>query len=315
MLKCEQMQEKAHAFDKSGLVKQDVERAFARLKEFRQKFPFVENLREIELLTPDSLFMINPDRVGDFFQNLEAIFKPSKYTVFDNTNIYRNSYLQINDFKLLLRIAVDNRKTLAQKVDAKWTEIGGIGQDKAFALVIIYSFNYENKIVLPIFNIEHLRYFTNYTSNTLSKTTKYFSKGQEYEHLTLELLKNKNSSPITRNWDNWYFTRFLYENYPPHINNEQTKINIPITINGEEKKHVPQVTNEQLDMQGFVKLLCELQKQRKITGEEFRENRTTWMQLKPNDRELLVIRLKHRLNNETPVDNTPKNQPITRRKL
>ncbi|MCL2642523.1 MAG: hypothetical protein FWD52_03285 [Candidatus Bathyarchaeota archaeon] len=68
-------------------------------------------------------------------------------------------------------------------------------------------------------------------------------------------------------------------------------------------------------MQGFVKLLCELQKQHKITGEEFRENRTTWMQLKPNDREVLVIRLKQRLNNETTITNKPKSQPIIKRKL
>jgi predicted Fe-S protein YdhL (DUF1289 family) len=68
-------------------------------------------------------------------------------------------------------------------------------------------------------------------------------------------------------------------------------------------------------MQGFVNLLCELQRQHKITGEEFRENRATWIKLKPNDREVLVIRLKQRLNKETTTDNKPKSQPITKRKL
>ena len=311
MLKCEQMQEKANAFDKAGLIKHEVEKAFTCLKEFRQKFPFVENLREIELLNPDRLFRRNPDNVGEFFQNLEDIFKPLKYTVFSNTNIYRNAHLQIKDFKLLLRIAVDTRKSLTQKVDAKWEKIGGIGPNKTLALEIIYSFNYENKTVLPIFNIEHMRYFTRCISDTLSESTKYFSIGQEYEYFTLELLKNKNSSPITRGWNNLYFTRFLYETYPPY-NNEQTQTE---PASEEEKKQTNQVTDEQLDMQGFVKLLGELQKQHKITGEEFRENRTLWMQLKPNDRELLIIRLKQRLNKESAVNNTPKSQPIARRKL
>jgi hypothetical protein len=308
-----QVQEKANLFDKAGLIRHETDKALASLKEFRQKFPFTENLREIEILNPDRLFRINPDDIGEFFQTLEDIFKPLKYPTAGNTNIYRNARLQINDFKLLLRTAVDSRKTLAQKVDTKWEKIGGIGEDKTLAMRIIYSFNYENKTSLPIFSIQHLRHFTNHTNNTLNEPAKYSSKGQEYEHYTAELLKNKNNLPATRGWDNLYFTRFLYETYPPP-DNERTQITTTTAI-GEEKKLVNQVTDEQLDMQGFVKLLCELQKQHKITGEEFRENRTTWMQLKPNDREVLVIRLKQRLNNETTIDNKPKSQPITKRRL
>ncbi|MCL2134840.1 MAG: hypothetical protein FWH37_04710 [Candidatus Bathyarchaeota archaeon] len=309
MLRSNQVQEKAKIFDKAGLIKHDIDKALVALKELQQKFPFVENLREIELLNPDRLFRINPDAVGDFFQTLEAIFKPLKYPVFNNTNIYRNARLQINDFKQLLRITVDERKSLAQKIDAKWEKIGGIDQDKTIALEIIYSFNYENKTVLPIFNIQHLRHFSNNTTDNFNESTKYSSQGQECEHFTAELLKNKNNLPITRGWDNLYFTRFLYETYPPPDN-------MPLPVNNDgEKKLVNQVTDEQLDMQGFVKLLCELQKQQKITGEEFRENRAIWMQLKPNDREVLVIRLKQRLNSEITINDAPKSQPIIRRKL
>jgi len=310
MTQSNRMQEKANTFDKAGLIKHKVDKAFIALKEFRQKFPFVENLREIELLNPDKLFRINPDFIGEFFQTLEDLFKPLGYPTFGNANIYRNARLQINDFKLLLRTTADDRKTLAQKIDAKWEKIGGIGQNKAIAMEIIYSFNYENKTVLPIFNIQHLRYFANRTIDTLNEPAKYSSLGQEYEHFTLELLKTKNNLPVTRGWDNLYFTRFLYETYPPPDNEQTQKQTL------EEKKQVNQIiTDEQLDMQGFVKLLCELQKQHKITGEEFRENRTTWTQLKPNDREVLVIRLKQRLNSENTINNTPKSQPITKRKL
>jgi len=302
------MQEKANAFDKAGLIKRDVEKALVNLKEFRQKFPFVENLREIEWLNPDRLFRVNPDSVGEFFQSLEGIFKPLGYPAFGNSNVYRNARLQINDFKLLLRTAADDRKPLAQKIDAKWEKIGGIGEDKALAMEIVYCFSYETKAVLPVFSIQHLRYFANRTVDESSGATKYFLLGKEYEHYTAELLKAKNNLPITRSWDNLYFARFLYACYPPP-DTEPAQ-----TATAGERKLVNQVTDEQLDMQGFVKLLAELQRQRKITGEEFRENRATWMQLKPNDREVLVIRLKQRLNNQTTTD-IPKSQLPPKRRL
>ncbi len=303
------MQEKANAFDRAGLTKREADKALVALKEFRQKYPFAENLREIEWLNPDKLFRLNPDSVGEFFQDLEGIFKLLGYPTLGNSNVYRNARLQINDFKLLLRTAVDDRKPLAQKIDAKWERIGGIDQDKALAMEIIYCFNYENKMVLPVFSVQHLRHFANHTVDTSSGQTKYFSLGQEYEHYTAELLKAKNSLPVTRGWDNLYFARFLYATYPPP-DSEPAQ-----TGTGGERKLVNQVTDEQLDMQGFVKLLAELQRQHKITGEEFRENRATWQQLKPNDREVLVIRLKQRLNSEVTTDEAPKSQLPPKRRL
>jgi hypothetical protein len=63
----------------------------------------------------------------------------------------------------------------------------------------------------------------------------------------------------------------------------------------EERKTGNVVTEEQLDMQSFMRLLGELQKQGKITGEQFRENRVLWMQ-QPNEREGLSQRLKKLLN-------------------
>jgi hypothetical protein len=303
MLRINQMQEKANAYDRAGLTKREVDTALFALKEFRKKFPFTENLAEIEWLNPDRLFKVNPDEVGDFFQNLEGILKPLGYPVSGNSNVYRNARLQISDFKNLLRIVVDDRKSLANKVDAKWERIGGISPDKQLPMKIIYTFNFERKTVLPIFSTQQLRYFVNRVVDDVSGQTKYLSLGQEYEHYTLELLKVKNNTLVTRGWDNLYFTRFLYATYPPPDAEPEAN---PAT----ERKLVNQITDEQLDMQGFVKLLGELQKQHKISGEEFRENRATWQQLKPNDREVLVLRLKQRLNTENKSDEAPKSQPF-----
>ena len=50
MLRSNSIQETANAFDKSGLIKSDVDTALGLIKAFRKKFPFVENLRSIERL-------------------------------------------------------------------------------------------------------------------------------------------------------------------------------------------------------------------------------------------------------------------------
>lgn len=133
MLRSNSIQEKANTFDKNGLIKREVDTALGLLKDFRKKFPFVENLRTIEWLDPDKLFKLNPDEVGEFFQFLEDYFKPLGYLTFGSSNVYRNARLQIGDFKNLLRTVVDSRKALAQKVDAPWEKIGGLGQDKQLA--------------------------------------------------------------------------------------------------------------------------------------------------------------------------------------
>lgn len=305
MSKNDLMLEKACDFDKDGLIKGEVDKALAALKDFRQKFPFTENLRAIEWLDPDKLFKLNPDDVGEFFQLIEGIFKMLGYSNLNNSNAYRNARLQISDLKNLLRIAVDSRKSLAQKVDAPWEKIGGLGQDKQLAKKITFCFNYESSTVLPIFSNQHLRHFVNRVVDASNVQTKYFSMGQEYEHYTAELVKAKNSLPQTRGWDVMYFTRFLYKTYPPPDSE-------PIV--SEERKIGSVVTNEQLDMQGFMRLLGELQKQGKITGEEFREKRQLWMQQQPNDRDVLIWRLKQLLNAET-NPNPPRNQTIQRQKM
>jgi hypothetical protein len=296
MSKSSCMLEKANSYDKLGSVKHEVESSIRLLKEFRQKYPFTENLRTIEWLDPDKLFKLNPDQTGEFFQFLESYFKPLGYSAPSSLNIYRNARLQISNFKNLLRATVDNRKSLTEKVDASWEKIGGVGTDKILAKKIIYCFNSENGKVLPIFSNQHLRYFVSRVVDWASGQTRYFSLGQEYEYYTTELLKAKNSLPLTKGWDNLYFSRFLYDNFPP----PDTEV-----IGGERKK-VNEVTEEQLDLQGFIKILGELQRQHKITGEQFRENRELWVHQQPNDRDLTVWRLKQLLNPETKSPNTPK---------
>lgn len=298
------MLQKATAYDRVKVTRTEVDRALALLKEFRQKYPFTENLRSIEYLDPEKLFKISPDEVGEFFHFLEGALKPLGRSTFNSSNVYRNARLQIGEFKNLLRVAVDTRKSLAQKVDASWEKMGGLGQDKQLAKEIIFCFNYENGTILPIFNNQHLRHFVNRVADAPSGKTKYFSSGQEYEHYTNELLKAKNNVPLTRAWDALYFAVFLYNTYPPPDSEK------PTTNPSGEGKTINVVTNEQLELRAFAKLLSDLQTKGKITGEQFREYREQWMHQQPNDRDVLSLRLKQLLTAETkPNPDQPKSQP------
>lgn len=277
--------EKLHTYDKVGVARADANKALTYLKELRAKYPFTENLREIEWLDPDKLFKVNPDETGQFFHLIEGYLTPLRYSIPNSSNVYRNARLQIKEFKNLLRTAVDDRKSLAEKVDAPWEKIGGIAPDKQLAKEIIFCFNYESGTVLPIFNNQHLRHFINRVDEGASGQTKYLSAGQEYEHFTTELLKAKNSLPITKAWDTTYFALFLYQTYPPPDSE-------PIGVNASSGRSVGNaVSNEQLELQGFMRLLGDLQNQRKIDGEQFREYRNLWNQ-QPSEREGLIQRLR-----------------------
>jgi hypothetical protein len=293
------MLEKASAYDKNGLMKREVDNALVLLKEFRVKFPFAENPQSIDTLEPDKILKINPDEVGEFFHYLEYYLKPLGHLTIHGSNVYHNIRMQIEDFKDLLHVAVDKKKSLAEKVDASWEKISGLGQDKHIAKKIIFCFNYESGKVLPIFSTPHLRHFVNRVVETPNNQTKYYSLGEEYAHYTSELLKAKNNLPVTQTWEITYFARFLYNTYPPPDRE-------PAATNASgERKNPNIVTNEQLGLREFVKLLGELQTKGKITGQQFRENRELWMQ-QPNEREALTWRLKKLLNTET---NTNPNLP------
>lgn len=281
--------EKATVYDRNGLMKAEIDNAIGLLRDFRVKFPFVENPDSIDSLGPDEIFKVNPDGVGEFFHYLEYRLKPLGHLTIHGSNVYYKIRLQIEDFKDLLRIAVDTKKSLAEKVDAPWEEISGLGGDKHIAKKIIFCFNYESSEVLSIFSTNHLKYFFNKIVDKPISPTKYFSLGDEYEYLTSELLEVKDNLPITQPWEIAYFSRFLYNNYPPPDTDEYA------TNKSGEGRRRNLVTKEQLELGEFVKLLGDLQRKGKMTGEQFRQNRELWMNL-PQDRENLTQRLKTQLN-------------------
>jgi hypothetical protein len=312
MSKSNSMFEKASGYDKTGLTKREVDNALVLLKEFRMKFPFSENPQSIDWLEPEKILKQNSNEIGEFFHYILYSLNPLGPLTIQNSNVYQNIRTQITVFKNLLRTAVDRKKSLAEKVDAPWEKINGLGQDKHIAKKIIFCFNYESRAVLPIFSTPHLRHFVNRVVEDSKSETKYYSLGQEYAQYTSELLKAKENLPITRGWETSYFARFLYYSYPPPDSEP------PTTNPSGEGKTINVVTNEQLELRAFVKLLGELQSKGKITGQQFRENRELWLHQQPNDRDVLIWRLKQLLTTETKIPRNQSDEPPkkpTRQKL
>jgi hypothetical protein len=296
--------EKANAFDKNGLTKREIDNALLVLKEFRIKFAFAENPKSIDWLEPDKIFKSDTGDVGEFFRYLVYHLDPLGHLTIQSSNVYRNIRVQIDDFKYLLRVAVDKKRSLAEKVNAPWEKINGLGQDKEIAKKIVFCFNYESGKVLPIFRTAHLKFFVNKLIDKPNNPRKYYSLGEEYAELTSELLLAKEKLPITKAWEFTYFTRFLYYAYPPP-DRESAPSDSP-----REKTNIKTETNEQLELRAFIKLLGELQSKGKITGQQFRENRELWMQQQPNDRDVLTWRLKQLLTTEAKTNlDSSKSQP------
>jgi hypothetical protein len=280
--------EKAATYEQNGLNKKEIDNAIDCLQVFRAKFPFAENPASIATLKPDDIFKETSDEAGEFFHYLDHYLKPLGHIPIRGSSVY-NIRVQIEDFKNLLKVTVDKKKSLAQKVDASWEKIRGLGENKLVAKKIIFCFNYESGKVLPIFSTNHLKHFISKVAGNPSLPAKYYTLGEEYECLTSELLKAKNNLPATHTWEITYFARFLYENYPPPDREKAAS-----DMFG-ERKTGNVVTREQLELGEFMHLLGELQRQRKITGQQFRENRELWVN-QPQERNSLTNRLKVQLN-------------------
>jgi len=205
--------EKVKAFDKTGTIKTEVDGAVRLLRDFRAKYRFVKNPESIEALNPDDIFKLHPAEVGEFFHWLEYYLKPIGHLTL-YSRVYRRIRNQLDDFKELLHVTVDPKKSLAEKVDAPWDRIKGMGYDRHIAKKIIYCFNYEDGDILPIFNTRHLEHFYNEVVDKPSFPAKYVTLGEKYQFLISELLGVKQSLPEAQTWELPYFSRFLYDNYP-----------------------------------------------------------------------------------------------------
>jgi hypothetical protein len=203
--------EKAKEFDPDGEIRREMDNALELLRQFRRKYPFKDDTESIDKLRPEDIFMKGEDY---FFRWIEFKLRPLGRIALGSAIVYRNACDQLEDFKDLLRITIDDGKSLAEKVDSPWERISGMGGDKLIAKKIITCYN-DN--VLPIFRTADLEHFFNLLVGRQKFPSNYdnMSLGEKFQFLTQALLNIKDSFTETKEWDNAYFMRFLYEMFPP----------------------------------------------------------------------------------------------------
>jgi len=206
------MGEKAREFDSNGEHRREIDNARELLREFRKKYPFEDDAQSISNLTSENLYTKeNPDC---FFKWIQFKLGPLGRIAVGSDTVYLNACEQLEDFRDLLRIVVDDEKSLAQKVDAPWQRISGFGGDRHVAKKIISCYDDD---VLPIFKTADLEYFFRLLAGIDKFPSNYdnMSLGEKYQFLNQYIINIKESFDETRGWHNAYFSRFLYETYPP----------------------------------------------------------------------------------------------------
>jgi len=197
-----------------------IKEAWKRHAELLRKFPFREKPDVIDNLTPKDLY--DPGNPDYFFNYMEHKLKPLGHIYVPSDAPWRNAQEDLNQFKDLLKIAVDESKTLAEKIDAPWENITRWGGDKHFAKKLIFCYFPEKMI--PIFHSDHMEHFIDtlgfaedkerLAKDKYGKAYEDVSLGQKYETLTEILLKAK-SRTILKDANIAIFSRALYEIFPP----------------------------------------------------------------------------------------------------
>ena len=108
------------------------------------------------------------------------------------------------------------------------------------------------------------------------------SIGEKYQFLTSEIIKKKKSYEITDSWEAPYFSSFLYECYPPPSKPYGKIIDAETERKSKEQQ---KQTNE------FYTVLNELQRKKRISGEDYRHYSMLWSE-EPQNREQLNEKIK-----------------------
>ena len=211
----------ASIFDKGGEIKSEVEEARKEHRKFLKVFPFRNKPEKIDELRPEDLYNPGIGTKDYFFWWMEyGLSKLGRIFPFV-ADAYENAVERIEVFKELLRIAVDDSKSLAEKIDADWDKIKRFGGDRHIAKKIIST--YYPQEVIPIFKTQDLEHFSKELElGVEGKALDQFdlpydalSIGEKYQLFNDLLLDIKKEFEKTREWDNAYFMWFLYETYPP----------------------------------------------------------------------------------------------------
>jgi len=192
----------AEEFGNIGKYRRKADRVLRLLEKFKQKYPLKEKPESISHLGAEDIFDKGKDY---FFRWIVYELKDLGY-VGGYPTAFRNASKNLSLFKELLRTAVADETELADKVDASWENIRGMGGDKILAKKIICCYNND---ILPIFRTEDLEFFfKKLTKSGLPSSYYSMSLGEKYQFLNQELSKVKENCAETKNWDRVFFMWF-----------------------------------------------------------------------------------------------------------
>ncbi|MFH8086959.1 MAG: hypothetical protein QW609_04025 [Candidatus Aenigmatarchaeota archaeon] len=212
------LKNKFDEFSKNLRIKREIEKGWKNHKEFLKLYPFRENPAKIDDLTPEKVF--NPGNEYFFYwiefglDSLGGIHKTASQRW-----RYAKEHLEV--LKKLLKIVVDDSKSIAEKIDAEWEDIPHFGGQKIIAKKILASY-YPEEIV-PIFKEEHLEHisenlhidFRKASKEKYGKEYEDLSSGEKFQLFNELLLEFKNKIPWLKTIDNATYMRFLEETFKP----------------------------------------------------------------------------------------------------
>ena len=206
---------------------------------FLNLYPFHEHPEKIDLLKPDDIY--NPGNKSFLYYIEHGLGDCGRIKV-GNAQYAINARKQIETFKKLLHIAVDDSISVANKVDAPWEKIKFFGRDKHLAKKIIFCYN--TRKVLPVYKTEHLEHFASlidpefkFKENNFQKEYEDLSIGEKFEYLNNIILKFKNEA-IKTEMDNNSFMWVLYDYSHPDNNKWFFTVNMELNPDFKEKSKI-----------------------------------------------------------------------------
>ncbi|WP_414469261.1 AAA family ATPase [Methanobacterium sp. ACI-7] len=185
-------------------------------EEFITLYPFQEHPEKIDLLEPNDVY--NPGNPSFLYYIEHGLADFGRVRV-GSSKYAENAKKQIDLFKKLLYIVVDDSISIAEKVDAPWKKIKYFGKDRHLAKKIVFCYNSDR--LLPIYNTNHLEYFASeidsefkFKSNNFNKDYESLSRGEKFEYLNNIIFKFKKEF-IETEMDNISFMWFLYSYLTP----------------------------------------------------------------------------------------------------
>ena len=220
MISIDELRERAPVFEEE--MSERHEECLRLLNQFLERFPFHRDEKAIDKLTPDEVYC--PGSGDYFFYWVEHKLKPLGHIAVGSNKPYINAKNNLDKFKNLLKIVVDRDKSLAEKVDADWPSIKGLGGDRIVAKKIIFLYNSDKAFnIFKTVEFEQIlsELGIKFQAKAKKRTGKDYgdlSTGEKWQLLTELLSEFRESIPEIKHWDNMMIGFFLYSEINPRIN-------------------------------------------------------------------------------------------------